>query len=238
MFAVAGMVLGFASLPTDVQAETRTLTDKQGRSLKAELVSVDGDKVTIKREDGRSFHLSLETLSDDDQQFLKEWAKKQAALIPAGAIDLQLSRGQFDSNKKDGNGQTTSEDKWGYSVTLSNHSMKVIKGLHVEYLLFVKVEDAESGKDAQPLPLKRVKGAKVIDVVEGAKSITFRSDTISMFRSELKPGYFWSKTGSTQPIKDTLVGIWMRVYASDQLVAEYYNPSTLTKTETWPETKR
>ena len=231
-FVLAGLALGLLVSSTSLQAEPRTLTDKQGRSIKAEIVSVDGDKVTIKREDGQTFSLSLETLSDDDRQFLKEWAKKQASLIPSGTIDLQVSRGKFATTEKETNGHTAYEDKWGYSVTLKNRSMKVIKDLRVRYLLFVKV-DAESVKGTQPVPLKRVNGSKVIDVIDGAQTVTFRSDTISMFRYELKPGFIWSGTGSSQPIKDSLVGIWMRVYAGDQLVSEYYNPTTLAKTETW-----
>jgi len=76
-----------------VQAEPQTLTDKQGRSLKAEVISVTGDQVKIKRDDGQTFNLSLANLSDDDQKRLKEWAAKNLpadALLVAGAAAEQL----------------------------------------------------------------------------------------------------------------------------------------------------
>ena len=52
------------------RAEMRTFTDNQGRSLRGELVSIEGDKVTIKREDGQTFILKATDLCGADLAFL------------------------------------------------------------------------------------------------------------------------------------------------------------------------
>ena len=61
----------------DIHAEVRTLTDKQGRSVKAEVISVENNIAKIKREDGVSFNLPLGQLIEADQKSLLEWAKAQ-----------------------------------------------------------------------------------------------------------------------------------------------------------------
>ncbi|MFA6288877.1 MAG: hypothetical protein WC661_15960 [Opitutaceae bacterium] len=225
-----GLLLGLGA--SVLHAEMRTFTDKQGRSLKAELVSVDGDKVTIKREDGQTFTLSLATLSDDDRQFVKEWAKQQAALIPAGSFEIQLSRGKFDTKKKDEGGIIVSEEQWGYTVTLVNRTSKSFPGARVDYILFVK-PDNEPGKDSAAAPLKQKPGSKRIDVIGGRDSVNFRTEAITIFKQQLKAGYIWTKTGDSSSMRDTLHGVWVRAYVGDQLVSEFCSPEGLAKTEKW-----
>ncbi len=231
--ALIGMALGFLVLPTVLKAEMRTLTDKQGRSLKAEVVSVDGDKVTIKREDGQTFALSLASLGDDDQKSLQEWAKKQAALIPAGGVELQISRGKFDTKNKDKGAIIFSEEQWGYSVNLLNRTGKVLNGMHVDYILFVK-PDLEPGKSSTIVPLKQKPGSKKFDTVGAFESANFRTDPIIVYKQQLKAGYVWTKTGNSIAMEDTLYGVWLRVYVGDQMVTEAYSPATLSQTEKWP----
>jgi hypothetical protein len=216
-----------------LHAETRTLTDKQGRSLKADVISVEGDKVTIRREDGQTFTLSLDTLSEDNQTSLKEWAAKQAKLIPAGNVEVQLSRGHFGTKMKDdGGGIIMSEEQWGYTATLFNRARKPLNGMRVEYILFVK-PDTEPGKDTISAPLKQKPGSKTIDALAPLDSISFRTDSIPIYKQQLKPGYIWGKTGNNSPVKDSLYGIWLRVYVGDQMVDEVVNPESLSKSEKW-----
>jgi len=234
LFVKTAVMLGlfFGLTSSGLHAETRTLTDKQGRSLRAEVISVADDTVTIKREDGQTFTLSLATLSDDDQQSLKEWAKKQAALIPAGGVELQVSRGKFETKKKDDGGIILSEEQWGYTVTLLNHTRKALTGTRVEYILFVK-PDSEPGKDATAVPLKQKAGDKKIDALGAQDSVNFRTDSITIYKQQLKPGWVWGKTGNNAAIRDTLYGVWLRAYVGDQLVGEFCSPEGLSKTEKW-----
>jgi hypothetical protein len=218
---------------TPAAAEMRTLTDQQGRTLQADIVSVDGNQVTIRRDDGQTFTLSLNTLSEADQKWLKDWASKQDARIPQGGIELQISRGKFDSKKKDdGGGIVLSEEQWGYSVIVLNHTSKQLTGLRVEYILFVK-PDNEPGKDSTASALKQRVGSNKVDFLAPHTNATFRTETISISKQQLKPGYYWTKTGNNAAIRDTLYGVWLRAYVGDQLVDEVCNPETLLKTEKW-----
>jgi len=223
------VVLGLAPLRADV----RTLTDKQGRSIKADVLSVENGKVKIKRDDGQIFELPLDSLSEQDQSALREWAAKAAAQIPPGAVTVELSRGVFSSTKSEDTATITTEEKWGYSVTVTNHGSKPIENLKFDYVLFVK-PDLEPGKDARAAALKRSTGSNTLPLLAiGAKPV-FRTDSIKIYKQKLKPGWIWGKTGNSEMIRDTLHGIWLKAYVGNQLVAEICSPEALMKTEKGP----
>jgi hypothetical protein len=67
-------------------AEVRQFTDANGRVLQGELVAVNGDSVTIKREDGQAFTLKTATFSAADQAYFKQ-AMAGGAAAGAGKKD-------------------------------------------------------------------------------------------------------------------------------------------------------
>jgi hypothetical protein len=70
MRLILPVLLSFAVLPAF--AESRTFVDSSGRLIKGELVSVSGEMVTIKREDGQSFTLKVSTFCPRDIEYFKE----------------------------------------------------------------------------------------------------------------------------------------------------------------------
>lgn len=63
----------------------RTFTDSKGRVMEAEIVSVSGANVTIKRTDGQTFTVPAATFSALDQAFIKAW-KPGAPAAPAEPV--------------------------------------------------------------------------------------------------------------------------------------------------------
>lgn len=58
--------------------EYRTFKDTKGRTIKAVVISLQGDSVTLKRQDGKQYTLPLSTLSQVDQDFLKATSPNKA----------------------------------------------------------------------------------------------------------------------------------------------------------------
>jgi len=80
------LILAFALTLASSKAEFRQWTSADGRTLLAEFVSVSDGNVTIKRRnDGRSFTLPVDKLSEADQTWLKENADKAGIEISAGS---------------------------------------------------------------------------------------------------------------------------------------------------------
>jgi len=217
-----------------VQAEPQTLTDKQGRSIKAEVVSVSGDQVRIKRDDGQTFDLPLSTLSEADQQKLTEWAKREAAKpLPADAITVLAARAKFNLRKTEtpqtitttySDGTTsvttktlvTTNEQWGYSVTVTNRTLKPIDGLRAEYRLF---SEAASGNSNGVASL-------TISAIKPRESVILRTSTVTLTKTNYKGE-------SSKAVGSQLSGIWLRIYRGDQFVYETSVPETLRTTEKW-----
>jgi hypothetical protein len=224
-----------------LSAEVFTLTDKQSRSIKADVLSVDGNKASIKRDDGQVFTLDLGLLVADDQKKLKEWAANEAAKpLPPGALQLELSRGIFKTEKTDSdvtlvggevikNGRTTTEEKWGYSVTISNKTPLEITGLRTEYRLFASIDDVHV-KEKQGLKKKAYRAT--IESIPALSKTVFRTETISAIKMKYNGNIVSAKTGDSSS-RETLTGIWIRVYRGDELVQEVSMPEKLRTSETW-----
>lgn len=212
-----------------------TLTDRQDRSIKADVISVDGDKARIKRDDGQTFELPLSTLSDADQKKLREWARKNPPPLPANALQLQFSRGKFGSEKQTlhAGAVTAYREQWGYSLTLTNRAAQPLDNVRAEYVLFVKQDAGPGGKD-RDAGMRKVRHTTRTEPIPTHGNITLRTETVDSYRYVLQPGFVWSGSGgSAKPIRDTLHGIWLRIYVGDQLMIEQITPTDLARTEKW-----
>jgi hypothetical protein len=63
--------------------EFRTFTNSSGRSIRAKVLAVSGEKASIALESGQTFEIPLASLSPADQQYLRGW--KPAAGTPSAA---------------------------------------------------------------------------------------------------------------------------------------------------------
>jgi hypothetical protein len=79
--SVAGMpklriLASLLSLSLSPPLPARTWTDKDGRSMEAEIVGADGLQVTVNK-GGKEFKMPLDRLSDKDREYVKEWLEEQ-----------------------------------------------------------------------------------------------------------------------------------------------------------------
>ena len=230
-------------------AETLTLTDKQGRSIKADVIGVESETVKIKREDGRSFDLPLDTLSDDSRKELDAWAKREADKPPAaGMIEVSAARGKFNSSKTqqsesiitrytDGSSKTTTrirytvQEDWGFSLTVSNKSLKPIEGLRAEYKLFGE-NSGQTGRIGPGGPAgpggRARSGISTVSIerLKARDQIVFKTGTLTFTKSYLQ--------GESIPsVGSQLQGVWVRIYRGDVLVHEASSPETLRLNKEW-----
>ena len=52
----------------------RVFTNKSGTTIKARVVSVSGNKVSLIRHDDRKFIVPVDSLSEEDQAYLEKWS--------------------------------------------------------------------------------------------------------------------------------------------------------------------
>ncbi len=227
------------------EAEWRTLTDSQGRAIRAQIVSATDNEVTIKREDGQTFTLPLAQLSEKDQKDLRAYAKANPPAIPAGALELQLSRGKFDTlvsketitlvgGKIVKDGLVITTEKWGYTVSLKNRTDHELSGVRLDYVLFARQDQAGNPKSSdQKFRQKRYRTN--VEPIAVFSQTDVRTNTIDTRKTQLQGGIVWKDSGGDSTTRDTLYGIWLRVYVGDQLLIEQANPPGLATSEKWPD---
>ena len=62
-----------------IQEPLRIFTNKAGRKIEARILSSEGRKVTIGRKDGKTFTISISSLSEADQNYIASWVAESAA---------------------------------------------------------------------------------------------------------------------------------------------------------------
>src|SRR5262245_59598954 len=80
---LAGIAILISMIVGICLAEERTWTDASGKfSINAEFVRVDGDKVVLRRADGKEIKVPQARLSDADKEFLKLHSEKASTSSP------------------------------------------------------------------------------------------------------------------------------------------------------------
>lgn len=82
-------------------AQARTFTNRDGKTLEAEVLAVEAGQVKLKRDDGREFSIPVASLSDGDQAYLKAWKPENDGAtdapmkeaVPSAAEDPDLKPG-------------------------------------------------------------------------------------------------------------------------------------------------
>ena len=243
------LVLTLAVVGTShLSAEKMLLTDKQGRSLTADVLAVEKDagKVKIKREDGQVFSLPLDNLIKADHDKLVALAETLATAEAAkplkpDAIKLEINRGNFKTTKKTEDvtlttgvtvkdGVTITQENWGYALTISNRTPKPIDELRAEYRLFATVDNMGVAEDK--LVLKKKAYSTPINKIDALDKTTLRTETIVAVKMAYNGNIVSAKTGRSES-GERLYGIWLRVFRGDQLVQEIAMPDSLRTKEKW-----
>lgn len=106
-------------------AELHTFTDAQGRLLKGELVSILGDQVTIKREDGQVFTVKATIFSQADQDWLKQRGlAKDAASPPPDEVERTWTAKSFTMDLVD----VSEAPKWSSVASSKSAVSKRMRG--------------------------------------------------------------------------------------------------------------
>jgi len=233
------LLLGLAAACHTLPAEVMTLTDTQGRSILADVMSLNGDVVKIRRDDGIYFDLKLQLLVEEDRKKLADWAKREAdrlaALpLPDNALNISVSRTKLDTKKTNRTIQLVKStirgieyepatevsvtESWGYGVTIGNNLSTPISDLRIDYRIYVK-QDSRSTKAQE--------GRLDVGTLETRKREALKTGGVTFNYT-----YILGRTSAKSP-GGQIHGIWLRIYRGDSLVKEYSTPENLMTEHRW-----
>ncbi len=96
----------------------RTFTSTDGVTIEAEVLSITGDNVVIKRVDSKIFNIPIAKFCEEDRKYFDEWSKQEAEnKIPK--LDVAVSSGRKKSSDPNGD-YDDRKGSFQMSVTIEN----------------------------------------------------------------------------------------------------------------------
>lgn len=122
---------------------------------------------------------------------------------------------------------TKGAEKCVYTIKAQSRSFGDLPALDAEYLIFVERQELGQKKGSEVV--ERVPGSvKIPPLTKKAPIQSVPTNEIELRKQGLGGGYIYSNGGRIKA-EDNVVGIWVRVMHEGKVVAEYANPSTVTK---------
>jgi hypothetical protein len=208
--------------------ELRELTDDKGRVIRARITHLSMDEVSILREDGRDFRVSISLFAKEDQDYFELW-RLADILNSAEHFDISVTRFTEGRDKMITQVAQVDEARMGYIITLRNRSPVSLRELELEYRVF-KLARLPSEEDEEHFFVKE--GAETIEVLPAGQSFEVRSQTIGISETRLQDGLVYLDDSSDRQ-REELGGIWIRISKEGQLLAEMSRPARLKEQERW-----
>jgi len=152
-----------------------------------------------------------------------------AASLPAVALpapysfDFKTEKKKLEANKTTTLERSVSNEKWCYTVTIQNQSFKDISGVDIKYIVYYKVEQEGSKVTKE----KHQDGSATAAVLQNNGNFVFDTDPIQLVRSQLEGGFYYPNGGRVRA-RDSITGIWIRLYQGGTMIGEYADPPSLT----------
>ena len=207
--------------------EFHNFQNNEGKSVRAVLVAVDGNSVSLKREDGRVIRCDTTIFSPLDQEYIKNWAGANKAATDSQIRVCKITKVCKDRSKRLEGAVDVSYQTLCYKVELENKAFLPVTGLEAEYRLYKlkgKV-DADAGRE-KDAGLKTSggytyrQGSYSIGDIARLGRASFETESLAIMKSNLLPGWYYPD-GRDDKGADDLKGIWLRVMQGGKLVFEY-----------------
>lgn len=238
---LAGSLLAQESAPAPTGA-FHSFTDKQGRNLKARVVSVASNRKTmvIADESGQTFPLEITKLSLDDQQHLKEWIATQPLLSNFRLqVDIEKTSAKTPERKKSGDYRMVTEYP-AYRIKVTNLSRDSLENAVVEYFL-VKRErvriytSKETGRLTHSIsdrnnPLEKISEIKPLESLGYNRDAELATNPIEVDRVY--------EEGNQPQVEDVLLGLVVQVRDDfGNVIGEYRSADPGIKAVNWNDLK-
>ena len=239
------IMLGLALIfPISALAELHTFRLPDGRTVDAEIISVDEQrgKVELRREDGKIVKVNLGIFIQEDQQRIQDWAVDYAFLSPR-ALKVNLKKQILNKWKEDfyrdyvydgGGGETetmlekeTRYEEIAFNITVKSALKVDIEELVVDYIIYY--EQSLEAWNKTDMKQHRKSGSITLLTLSPGKAFETQSESVVIHNDSLDSKR-WASGRHKVEGKGDVHGIRLRISKKidGQIVyQEYAEPSSL-----------
>lgn len=232
--------LAFFVNPAKSHGEERVFTNREGKKITATLETVRAGQVYLSVS-GNRFQIPFASLSDEDQQFLKEWVEQNHEyrfdFRVKSVEDVNARTSEREGDMK------TARSAWKYEVELRNLSGLAAKDLRIEYRVFERstsVADMSRGKSRKEENGRTHPGETAIEEIANSGTGTFSTESLPTENKTWKTATQISNPDGTHydvynnhETSNELDGIWIRIYIGERLIAEHKSEGKMIKLMNW-----
>jgi len=118
-------------------------------------------------------------------------------------------------------------EKCVYLVKVQNRSFGDAPELDFQYVIFVERQRLGEKKDKDTI--ERIPGSGKVKALSRKEPFQIApTSEFELHKRELVGGYYYAN-GGREKVEDNVAGIWVKVLQEGKVIAEYANPSTVTK---------
>lgn len=204
--------------------EFHNFQNNEGKTVRAAVVSVTGDSVTLRMESGKLIQAKIDLFSPLDQDYIAKFASSQ----PAGSyrFKIRVSALRKDRNERDEGAVKVSYEAWIYKVELESGNQEELNEVVAEYRVY-KLRgdvDADSARDRNTKmkssgDFAYLEGSHPIGQIPRMGKLVFETESVPIIKSDLKGGWVYSG-GREDKNKDELKGIWLRLKQGGKTIFE------------------
>lgn len=161
--AIGTVIVSLANSFAEDSSEAKPilLTDKDSKQIDARILSISGDRrsLRIERDDSRIFEIEIVQLSLDSQQAVKNWLTAQPGASESLNLEISGERqdGPSTREKLEGPSYRATWDlqRMGYRISINNQSAAAASNLTLQYCLLlhdrVSIRSSEEVTEASPI---------------------------------------------------------------------------------------
>lgn len=170
--------------------QARTFHNTEGKSIEAELLSVEGDLTVMKLTNGRVVKVAINKFAPADQDHIKAWWQKNKNLLTARDVKLSIRQKSVytkkPQSKQSGNSKIkTSESEITFLCNLDNYSTKTINGIKASYSVYKRI--SKRGKEGSSSEVEIIEDTMQLGLLESHKDLDFTIEGITCSDTSVSP---------------------------------------------------
>ncbi|MCC5789185.1 MAG: hypothetical protein JJT75_06095 [Opitutales bacterium] len=208
-----------------------TFTNQEGQQIRAEIMQVNNDQVTIRREDGARFQVPVSLFVEKDQTHIQNWQfRNTMGDSLRSPFDIELDTMQIRRSETQAHNYQHRDCQ--VKFTFTNHSSSEWSDLEIEYRVYYLDRSAYS-RGASSGRVRMIEGKEKVKSLAPRQRHEFTSSSFTLTRMNLKPRWRYRGT-SNRSSQDVYNGTWLRVYWNGELIREEVTDDSLKEDHDWP----
>ena len=214
------------SLLLSSATQARKFYNTEGKSIEAELISVENGTAVMKMDKGREVKIPITKLSTADQNYIKRWWKENKNRISERDVKVSIRQKSIYTKRPEtkiiGKGKSkvkTSQTEVTFFCKVDNYAAKTINGIKASYSVHKRV--SKRGKKGSSTEVEIVTNTMLLKPLESHKEVKFTTDGVKCSNM--------SDSKTDVSVRETIIGMVLTLSVDGNKILTQSHPENLIK---------